>query len=126
MSQIKTYEDACKQLQIDPAALPDVSMLPAKHQKAITAFAKLVIIAEALNGGWIPDWKNDDEYKYYPWFDMNPDADDDKAGLGLSYLDYDYSFSNSIVGSRLCFRTDELARYAGQQFIQLYADYFLL
>lgn len=124
MSQIKTFEEACAALKLDPSVLPDVSMLPEKHQKSVTAFYKLTIIAEAMNEGWQPNWKNDNEWKYFPWFDMNPE--EDESGLGLSYYDYVSTASDSSVGSRLCFRTRELARQAGEQFIELYRDLFLL
>ena len=123
MQRIKTFEEACTALGIQPA-VPDVSALPEKHQKAIVAHYKLVIIAEALNEGWKPDWDDTDEYKYYPWFDM--EGQDKVAGSGLSCHDYDYDRSYSPVGSRLCFKSRDLAQYAGKEFEQLYADYFLL
>ena len=119
-SKIKTFEDACKALNLDPEqVLPDVSGMPEKHQKAIVSHAKLVIIAEALNDGWKPDWTDDDQLKYYPWFRMD-------SGSGLAYLGFDYGYSYSRVGSRLCFQTRELAEYAGNQFKELYEDDFLL
>ena len=78
-SKIKTFEDACKALNLDPEqVLPIVSGVPEKHQKAIVSHAKLVIIAEALNEGWQPDWNDSGEWKYYPWFRMS-------SGSGLAY-----------------------------------------
>ncbi|MBE2229985.1 MAG: hypothetical protein IAE96_05005 [Chitinophagaceae bacterium] len=119
-SKIKTFEDACKALNMDPEqVLPVVSAMPEKHQKAIVSHAKLVIIAEALNEGWQPDWTDDDQWKYYPWFRMD-------SGSGLAYVGYGSRCSTSLVGSRLCFKTSELAEYAGNQFKELYEDYFLL
>lgn len=120
MKKIKTFEDACKALGLDPSKLPDVSALPEKHMNSIIAYFKLVIIAEALNQGWEPDWSDEDECKYYPWFWM------DQPGSGFSYFGSDYSYSSSIVGSRLCFQTRELAEYAGKQFLELYQQYHLL
>ncbi len=117
-NNIKTFEDACKVLGIG-IEVPEVSALPEKHRNAIVAHYKLVIIAQALNEGWEPDWSNDDEYKYYPWFDMSSGS-----GSGFSCVDYDYSLSISSVGSRLCFKSWKLAKYAGQQFEDLYKDYF--
>ena len=122
-STIKTFEDACSALGLQPV-LPDVSALPEQHQKAIAAHYKLVIIAEALNNGWKPDWQNMNEYKYYPWFDL--EGEDKKTGSGRSYDVYGDANANAAVGSRLCFKTSGLAKYAGTQFEQLYADYFLL
>lgn len=121
-NQIKTFEDACTALGLNPeTVLPDFSLFPEKHQKAMTAHAKLIIIAEALNEGWKPDWKDYSERKYELWFDM-----DSSAGSGFSYLGYDDWASTSYVGSRLCFKSRELARYAGEQFEKLYEDYFVI
>jgi hypothetical protein len=66
--QIKTWEDICAALQRDPNALPDVSMLPEKHQKFVLASIKLTYAAEALNEGWEPNWNNPKEDKYYNYF----------------------------------------------------------
>ena len=121
--KIKSFEDACQALGLDPAALPDVSKLREKDQAAQIAQYKLSIIAEALNEGWAPDWKNNREYKYLPWFDME---DDYGSGLGLSYRDYGYDLSCSGVGSRISFKSSDLVRYAGEQFTGLYADLFLI
>lgn len=120
---VKTFEDACKALGIEPA-LPVVSMLPEKHQKAIIAHYKLVTICEALNEGWQPNWNNLDEYKYYPW----PAIDASEAipsGFGFSDSLYDDTNTRTDVGSRLCFKSRELALYALEQFKELYIEYFL-
>ena len=118
MKKIKTFEDACTALKINPALLPDVSLLPEGDRKHVIANYKLIKIAEALNEGWKPDWKNWDELKYYPWFRM-----DTPSGFGFSYSFCAYSFTASIVGSRLCFKSRELAEYAGKQFEAIYNDY---
>ena len=118
MKKIKTFEDACKALKINPALLLDVSMLPEGDRKHIIANYKLIKIAEALNEGWKPDWENYNERKYYPWFSM-----DTPSGFGFSYSHCDHSLSSSGVGSRLCFKSSELAEYAGKQFEAIYNDY---
>ena len=124
--QIKTFEDACKALNIDATAImPNFDVFPEKHRKAMTAHAKLIIIAEALNEGWQPDWNNSDQWKYYPWFEV--EADEQRpAGFGFSYAYYGLWHSCTNVGSRLCFKSRELALYAGKEFGQLYIDYFLI
>jgi hypothetical protein len=119
MPKIKTFAGACKALGMDAKNLPDVSMLPHDQQEAIIAHYKLVIIAQALNEGWKPNWSDYNEYKYYPWFNM-------RSGSGLSYFDYVYWVTLTLVGSRLCFKSRELAEYAGKNFKKLYEQYFLL
>lgn len=125
MQQIKNYEDACLALGLSPDALPDVSMLPEKEQKAIIAHYKLTVIARALNEGWLPNWADSDECKYFPWFDVEED-EKKPSGFGLSYGVCGDRGTYTFVGSRLCFKSRELAKYAAEQFIELYEDYFLV
>jgi len=120
ISQVKTFEDACKVLGISTDT-PDVSKMPKSHQKALIAHYKLIIIAEALNEGWKPDWSNWDEYKYYPWFEYDKSG----SGFGFNYSYWTYTDSD-FTGSRLCFKTKELSNYIGKQFLELYNEYFLM
>jgi hypothetical protein len=125
MAKIKTFEAACKLLKLDPKKVPVVKGLPAKHQKSIVAYFKLVIIAQALNEGWEPNWSNSDEYKYQPYFWVKADAKH-PAGVGFSITGYGVWGSITGVGSRLCFKSSELAMYAGKQFAKLYQEYLLI
>lgn len=118
--RVKSFEDACQVLGIS-TNVPEVKGLPRKHQKAIIANYKLIVIAEALNEGWKPNWQDSDEYKYYPWFDMsNP------AGVGYSYTNTAASYTTADIGSRLCLKNRELAIYFGQTFTDLFNDSLLL
>lgn len=118
--RVKSFEDACQVLGIS-TNVPEVKGLPRKHQKAIIANYKLIVIAEALNEGWKPNWQDSDEYKYYPWFDMsNP------AGVGYSYTSNTASNTYASFGSRLCLKNRELAIYFGQTFTDLFNDSLLL
>ena len=122
--KIKTFEDACKALQISEA-LPEVSALPEKHQKALIAHYKLITITEALNEGWQPNWNDLDEYKYQPWFEI--DASTEKpSGFGFSYSHCVIWYTFTSCGSRLCFKSRELCLYAIEQFKQIYIDYYLM
>jgi hypothetical protein len=120
-TEIKTFEDACKVLNLDPTTIiPDFSLFPESDRQAMIAHAKLVIIAKAINGDWIPDWNNGKWDKYYPWFVMGS-----SSGVGFSFSDYDGWRTVSSVGSRLCFESSEKARYVGTQFEELYKSYFV-
>ncbi|MBS1988726.1 hypothetical protein JST56_07105 [Candidatus Dependentiae bacterium] len=83
----------------------------------MTDHYKLTVITRALNGGWTPDWNNSGEYKYYPWFYCKD---------GFSFFLVDSHFTGTGVGSRLCFRNEEIAEYAATQFIDLYKSYFTI
>ena len=113
MDQVKTFEDACRILNLDPVTVLGVGLSPDE-----LAYRKLKVIARALNQDWTPDWTNANQYKYYPWFDLS-------SGSGLRYFGCDVRRSGSSVGSRLCFKSRELAEYAGTQFIDIYTDFFI-
>ncbi|MDH7463954.1 hypothetical protein QEG73_21815 [Chitinophagaceae bacterium 26-R-25] len=115
--RIKTFDDACRALGIDKVQIGIVGL--DKDCESIEAYLKLIVIARALNEGWEPDWSNSSEGKYMPWFEH-------KSGFGLAYGDYDFWFSCAGVGSRLCFKSKELAIYAGKQFADIYNDYLTI
>ena len=119
-TDIKTFEDACKAINVEPTIIPDFSLFPESDQEAMIAHAKLIIIAQAINGDWVPDWTNGEWDKYYPWFKMGS-----PSGGGFSYDDYAYWNASSHVGSRHCFESSEKARYVGKQFKDLYKAYFV-
>lgn len=120
IERIKTYEDACEDLGIQSLSENDFLFLPARDRKHAFASHKLTIIIQALNEGWEPNWSNSSEYKYYGWFEYTG------SGSGFSYGDFNYAVGRSAVGSRLVFKSRELAEYAGKQFISIYNDYLTL
>lgn len=124
MKNIKTFEDALKVLNLDSSIVPDFSMVPELHREAMLAHFKLVIILQALNESWKPNWNNYSEYKWYPWLEV--DASKDKpSGFGFSVTDFTYSGTYTCVGSRLCSKSEEIAKYAFKTFPELYISYFL-
>ena len=119
--KVKSFEDACKVLDITPS-VPVVTGIPEKYQKPLIANYQLMVIAEALNEGWTPDWSNGEWDKWYPWFDMDASS---SAGRFSFYAAVN-RYSCSLVGSRLCFKSEELADYAGTQFLELYRELFVI
>lgn len=119
--RIKSYEDACRELGLDPEDLPEVDNCEPEDQASIIAFYKLTIIARALNEGWKPNWRDSNEYKWFPWFKVNRDA----AGVGCSGTANAATLAAASIGSRLCCKSDELATYFGKQFENLWSEYLL-
>lgn len=80
---------------------------------------KLEVICSVLNEGWRPDFSNEDEYKFYPLFEI---CGRGSSSEGLVFADTFYApaYADAYVGARLCFKTQELAEYAGKQFVNLY------
>ena len=122
---IKSYEDACKKLQLDPKALPDVSMIPKKHRKAVIASYKLFIMFDAINDGWTPDWSNSDQYKYFPWLQIAADKKR-PSGFGFSGTSYGFTDTRTDTGSRLCGDSRDKAIYVADTFQTELADLFLI
>nr|DAF67984.1 MAG TPA: hypothetical protein [Bacteriophage sp.]DAO84939.1 MAG TPA: hypothetical protein [Caudoviricetes sp.] len=122
--KVKSFEDACKHLGLNPNDLPVVYMLPEKDRKSIIAFYKLTIIIRALNEGWEPDWSNWDEWKYYNRFYV--EKGEDQRSSGFRYGTTDFASTRMHTGSRLCFKNIELAKYATEQFKELYREYLLI
>ena len=119
--KVKSFEDACKVLDITPS-VPVVTGIPEKYQKPLIANYQLMVIAEALNEGWTPDWSNGEWDKWHPWFDM----DDSSSAGRFSLRGAVIRLSFSPVGSRLCFASEALAEYAGTQFLELYRELFVI
>jgi hypothetical protein len=116
---IKTKEDAFKKCGYDPAALPDVSMIPEKFRDTlITAFI-LMVVFEAINDGWEPDFSDHNQAKYFPWPWVS------SSGFGFSGADYGCADSMTGVGSRLCTDTREKALYLLEQFPDLWKAWLL-
>ena len=118
--RVKTYADACAVLGIESDN--DEVLTKLGFTKDEIAYRKLKTIAKALNESWEPDWTNRNEYKYWPWFVYNPAA----AGFADAYAYGAASTTSTYIGSRLCFKTDALARYAGMQFNDIYNDFLLI
>jgi len=116
---IKTFEDACTKLALDSKHLPDVSMIPAEFGKPIIAAYKLMIIFKAINDGWVPDWNDWSQYKYYPWYRVL------SSGFGFSGTHFVTTITGTAVGSRLCTDTSEKAMFVAEQFKAEYQEYFL-
>lgn len=120
LSNIKTYADICKIDGVDPIKSLPFPEAKTADEIAVNSVAKVFRINCVLNEGWTPDWLNYDEYKYYPWFDMAG------SGSGFSYYDCCYAYVFSCVGSRLVYKTRELAKFAGQTFLEEYKGYMVI
>lgn len=117
--RVKTYEDACKVLGVEPINEQNAKAQGFRSDEI--ARRKLETIAAALNEGWKPDWNNTDQYKYYPYFYIQENAKGKgSAGLSFAAALSTAAAASAHFGSRLCFYASRLARYAGNQFTDLY------
>lgn len=106
------------------------------------AYIKLKAIATVLNEGWTPQFTTD-EYRWFPWFYLYTKDEIDKmseekrsrvvlrsyrnasayGGVAFAGADAVSSYASTCYGSRLAFKTEELAVYAGKQFTEIWADF---
>lgn len=139
--RVKTFEDAVRELGDEHPFVKEWHLGDGLSAD-LEAYLKLRIIAAALNEGWEPKFTTD-EYRYFPWFvlyteeEYNELSDEDKTrvvlrsyfysntygGVACVSARYDSSYTNSYYGSRLAFKNRDLAKYAGKQFIEIYADF---
>lgn len=133
VNEVLSFEAACAITGDDPKSLPVVTNCAARHRNRLIADYKLSIIAEALKTdltGKKPkrndvDYTDTDQRKYHPVFLV--DANDKKrSGSGLSYDAFDYWYSGSDVGVRLCFGDNsDAAIFFGKHFIKLHEQHHL-
>lgn len=150
---IRTYEDACVALKQDAIRVDSVNgdtttVLTNGGDRVnmpshIVALMKLETISRALWGrDFQPKpYEEGSKVYWYPWFalytkkeinDMYPEqrgtllsasADSALAGIGSLHAFYRSSYAHADLGFRLCQETEEKAKYFGQQFIELWAEY---
>lgn len=144
--RVKTWEDACEILGCDPGEVEQQWEDGGLTMPDEIAYQKLRMIAAALNEGWEPQF-TEDEWRYYPWFFLYTEEElahqdeewkrdhclqstgeykTEYAGFAFAYSHYAPSDANARIGSRLCFKSDTLATYAGKQFIKLWMDFYLI
>lgn len=145
--RIKTFEDAVNAIGEDHPLVAQYKTINSAFKEVdnnlhLFAYTRLAIIAEALNEGWRPEY-TEDEYRYYPWFGLYTqeeydDMDDEdkercrfvgrshvnaSGGLVYAYAHYGPADSHTHIGSRLAFKSRELAIYCGKQFIEIWINY---
>ena len=146
---IKTYEDACEALSVEPIfnePNPIMNLYGVEYEVEphIIALMKLETISRAL---WGKDWMPEPDASgsklfYYPVFalytqqeidNMNEDerggllsanaTNGANAGFGYLYAANRSSYADAHAGFRLCQETREKALYFGKQFLELWAEY---
>ena len=145
--RVKTYDDAVNELGEEHpfvvAANSAAWRYPEECDQDIVAYLKLRVGVAALNDGWKPEF-TEDECRWFPWYrlytkeEIDNLSEEDKEQVllwggcaaygslcGLAYASSPYAWSHSlaIIGSRLALKSEELADYAGKQFIELFAPF---
>ena len=118
IERVKSIDDAINELGETDVEVAELRKLEnANITSHILYKQQAVVIAKALNEGWIADYTNIDQTKYEPRFYYESSAG------GFVCCDYGRWSSATSVGSRLCFHSSKLAKYFGTQFIDIYRKY---
>ena len=137
--RVKCFGGAITALGMDNQAVKDYYAIARKTStKDIIAFAKLRVIAEALNEGWKPntDVWNDNYYASFILYTKEEYEElEEKKKLECIeicrtdkeriYVEADSKLAVSYVDSdnKISFKSRELARYCGRQFFDIWKDY---
>ena len=144
--RIKTFEDACNELGDEHPLVKEywgVININLDIKQDLISYLKLRIICAALNEGWEPQFTTN-EYRHYPWFYIYTQEDIDnmdeekkkslwpfggyshhgsRCGLASAASNDAWSYANSYFSARLAVKSEALAKYFGQQFIDIWSDY---
>ena len=143
--RVKTWDDVVRELGYDPVErLLDHTERGDgfNFEPDEIAYIKLKAIAKVLNEGWEPQFIKG-EWRWFPWFYLYTQSEIDKmtpekrsrvvlrsysyayayGGVACADANYGSSYASTYCGSRLAFKTEELAVYAGKQFTDIWADF---
>jgi len=115
MKKIESFEDA---LQKTGYPVVDFSNVPEKLRTYQERQYQAAVITEAINDGWVADYNNPNQKKWFPVFVVDPSS---PWGFAFGFASYYYSLAHAGDASRLCFKSEADAIYAGKTFIEVYA-----
>ncbi|MDQ0594389.1 hypothetical protein QFZ37_002758 [Chryseobacterium ginsenosidimutans] len=107
-SEVNSYEDICKILNINPDLKPDVSAYDEEDQKAAVSLFRLWNANKAAWNGEMIDFNNNDQAKYEILYDLGDEVDPDS---GFMYFTYRFVSNSTHVGARLLWPSITIAKH---------------
>ena len=100
-----------------------VRELNPRHVDALIALNELFTIAEAWNkaDGFVPDFSDNDQQKYFPWFVYDKDV-----ARFVPCVSMPSAYISALLGARLCFKTEERSMQFAQRFAGLFNKFLML
>lgn len=138
IDKIKTFEDAEEFLGSQHPLVEACNSCMFPGDNCLNAYLKLRVICAALNEGWKP---NKESLNFYPEFELLDENDykyfkEEEVtcielkgfntpydGMRCPLAEFEISQTPSKYGNQLCFKSEKLAKYCGEQFIDLWADF---
>ena len=128
-TEIKSVELAFKAKGIDINSLEaNYAWITDEKERAYHILLyKLHVAVQMINEGWIADWTNTKQPKYYIWWNIidNP-ANKSFSGRGLSLNDVLYVTSYANVAPCLCFESEEKSRFAARILKSVYEELYFI
>jgi len=116
-NRIRYYTDICLELGIEELTIDHFHFLPLEQRERMLAYHKICNISKVFNAGWIPNFTDSNEKKYFPYFIKNKDGS--WSVRSYTYCDADCSH----LGFGLYFKEDKLALKAANLFKEIYIKY---
>lgn len=111
--RIKTLEDALE--ETGRPTTPKFADVPEDLREYFKAQYNTIVVAEALNEGTKLDYRDGNQKKWLPWFNLlSP------SGVSFDVTSYECSITNAGRAARLCLKSEALAKYVGEQFLDLH------
>ena len=131
-NEITSVEEAFKRQkdQIDLKKVEEaLSFIPEKFSSGMLAILKLQIAAEVVNNDvpeepeFKPDFNNDDQEKWSPWY-----VGGDESGSGFRFhgSDGDWAYTTARGGARLALKDEDRADHMNEHFQELYKNLWLI
>lgn len=144
--EIKTFADACEKLGMKEHLLADILGEDREAYGQVQALYELLIIQKAINNG---EWCNEDGFSYSPYWmfytkeDIEFMSEENMQRMGIrKIISCAVAPDTAVSGVRyapapvrgtytsksgdfpLCFSSEEAARYAAQQFEDLFFKFY--
>lgn len=111
--RIKTLEDAFD--ETGRPTTPEFADVPEDLREYFKAQYNAIVVAEALNEGTKMDYRDGEQRKWLPWFNVLR-----RAGVSFDGAAFGYSSAGAGRAARLCLKSEALAKYAGTQFPEIH------
>ena len=122
MDRVKTFEDALA-LADEKTREEYLKSVEGYNIPDEIAYKKLKLITKVVNEGWVADYTDPLQRRYFLWGGgLNDGA---LAGLLAAICDSASGVTYVNVGSRLNFKSREIAEFVGDQFLDLWNEYLL-
>lgn len=108
---VTTYKEVCKRLGIKELTIKDFKQFEGDALKMLS-FHQIKNLERFFNGNWVADWKNQNQYKYYPYFTLSSSG-------GLVFTD-SCCVSFRFYGDVGYYLDSKTSDHIGKNFIDIY------